>query len=212
MPAPYALGARLRVLGKLHGQDCIQVLHFGTNTAVSDQGATDALILALLTAMLSCVTDMLLPAVTIEYNLLGVEATPIFPTKGDPTFLPAEASAHGEKGACSASFLASLIEVRTGVGGRTHRGRNFWPPSGESNTNVSQLDSDTITDLNNFIQCVIGKFGKTAGTEQWRFGVLSRKGATTTDTKFDTNFTECTSMVASQFVAKMGSRKVGKGS
>lgn len=211
MAAPYALGVRLRIIGKLQGEDCINVMHFGTNTAVSDAGATDALILALLTAMLACVTEQLLPAVTSDYVLTGLEGIPIHPTKGDPHFLPAGTDNQGTASPVSASFLATLVQIRTGLGGKTHRGRIFLPPAGETEMANSTYSSPQMAALQAFITCVIGKFAKDVGTEDWRLGVLSRKGATNANPAFDTHFTEATSLIASNEVAKMSSRKKGHG-
>ena len=211
MAAPYSLGVRLRIIGKLQGEDCINVMHFGTNTEVSDAGATDALILALLTAMLQCCTEQLLPAASSDYNLQGLEAIPIHPTKGDPHFLAAPADSNGTKSPVSASFLASLVQVRTGLGGRTHRGRIFLPPAGETEMSSSAYTGPEMLALQQFINCVIGKFAKDVGTTEWRLGVLSRKGATNADPAFDTHFTEATSLTASTQVAKMSSRKKGHG-
>jgi hypothetical protein len=62
-----------------------------------------------------------------------------------------------------------------------------------------------------FLNCVAGKFIGAGATEQWRLGVLSRetlKGGG----NFDAAFTEAISLVPSNVVAKMGSRKIGKGS
>lgn len=212
MAAPWSLGVRVRIIGKLHGQDCINVYHFATNTVVNDAPSTDALILALLTAFLLCITDQLLAAVTSDYKLTGVEGTAIFPTKGDPIFLAADPGAQGALSPTSTSFIATLVQIRTGIGGRTHRGRNFLPPAGEANTANSVLDADTKQQLIAFVNCVIGKFMGQNPSTDWRLGVWSRKGTTKTDTKFNENFTQGTSMIVNEVSAVMGTRKVGRGS
>ena len=208
----YTHGCRVRILGKLHGQDCIQVLNFGTNAEVNDNPSRDALILALLTAILACITEQLLDAVTSEYRLVGLEGNEIFPTLGDPIFLAAPANTVGTRGPTSSSVLATLIQIRTGLGGKTHRGRNFWPPAGEADSNVSVLSGDVMTALTEFVTCIANKFIGDAATEQWRLGVYSKKNGPQTTTQFPNGFTEATSMVPSETIAVMGSRKVGRGS
>jgi len=205
-------GARVRVLGKLHGQDCIQVLYFSTNAEVNDNPARDALILALLQAVLACIVDQLLPAVTSEYTLTGIEGTEVFPTKGDPIFAAAPANSVGQRGPTSSSVLATLISIRTGLGGKSHRGRNFWPPAGEADSNVSLIDPTVMQQLTDFINCIVGKFVGQAKTEQWTLGVYSRKLGPNSTTQWSNGFTAATQMIASNVIAVMGSRKVGRGS
>ena len=41
MPAPWVAGAQGRILGEIHGQQTVNVLNFGTNSAIADQGALD---------------------------------------------------------------------------------------------------------------------------------------------------------------------------
>jgi hypothetical protein len=212
MPQPWALGVRLRILGKLHGQDCINVLHFATNTQGTDAAGTDALILALMTAVLQCITDQLLPGVTSEYTLEALEATQIFPVKGDPMVSAAPANSVGGRGPTSASFISTLVQIRTGLGGRSHRGRMFLPPAGEADTNVSVLADDALTQFQQFVTCVVTKFAGAAPATDWRLGVLSRKGATKDDPKFNANFTEAKTLLVNRVAAIMGTRKVGRGS
>lgn len=205
-------GCRVRILGKLHGQDCVQVLHFSTNVEVNDSPARDALILALLQAILACITEQLLPGVTSDYTLTGLEGSEVFPTKGDPIFLAAPANSVGARSPVSSSVLATLIQIRTGLGGKSHRGRNFWPPAGEGESTNSLLDPSIIQDLTDFVNCIAGKFIGQAKTENWVLGVYSRKLGPQTTTQWSDGFTEATQLVPSNVIAVMGSRKVGRGS
>lgn len=205
-------GVRVRIMGRLHQQDCIQVLYFSTNAEVNDNPARDALILQLLTAVLACITEQLLDAVTSEYTILGLEGTEVFPTNGDPIFLAAPADSVGTRGPTSSSVLASLIEIRTGLGGKSHRGRNFWPPAGEADSNVSVLSGDVLTQLQAFIDCLAGKFIGAGASEMWRLGVYSRKLGPNPNTQWSNAFTAATQMLKKDVIAVMGTRKVGRGS
>lgn len=211
MAAPWSAGVKLRIIGKVQGQDCINVMHFATNTVINDAPTQDALILALLTAMLQCCTEQLLPAVSSDYQLLGVDATPIHPQKGDATFRDAPANSVGQRSASSVSFVASLMEVRTGLGGRSRRGRNFLPPAGEADTANSLLSVGAINDLTDFVLCVAGKFIGQGATEDWRLGVFSKKLAGAAPGDFNAGFTEATQIIVKQQAAKMSSRKIGSG-
>jgi hypothetical protein len=212
MAAPWTGGARIRILGKLHGQDTVNVLHFATNTVINDNTARDALILQLMVAVLACVTDQLLDGVTSDWSLQGVEGTPIHPVLGDPQFDGTGAGSEGNLGATSASFIATLVTIRTGLGGRSHRGRFFLPPPGELNTANSIFDAGTVAQIQAFLACLAGKFIGAGATEPWRLGVLSRKKINDVVQPFDNAFTEATSLTVTNLAAIMGSRKVGRGS
>jgi len=211
MAAPWTQGARVRILGTLHGSQTVNVLHFATNTQINDNIARDTLILQLLAQVLACVTDQLLAGVTSEWQCTGIEGTAIAPVLSDPQFSAAPPGTVGTLGPCSASFIATLVAIKTGVGGRTHRGRFFLPPAGESNTNLSILDGEAMTQLNEFITCIAGKFIGAGASTPWRLGVLSRKTLKNSPANFDAAFTEATSLVVSDVAAIMGSRKKGRG-
>jgi len=212
MAAPWTQGVRVRLLGRIHGQQTVNVMHFATNTQINDPAQRDALILALLIAVLDCVGQQLLPAVTSDWSCEGAEGIPIAPTPGDPVFKAADPGTVGTLSASSTSFIASLVEIRTGLGGRTHRGRVFLPPAGEAGTNNSLLIQSVMDELINFVACIAGKFMGAGATEPWRIGVLSRKLLAGSPANFDTAFTEATSLVPQQRAAIMGSRKLNRGS
>ena len=212
MPAPWTQGVRVRIIGRIHGQETVNVLHFATNTVINDSPSRDALILALLVAMLDCIGEHFLNAVTQDWTLVGLEGIPIAPTPGDPIFKAADPGTVGTLSASSTSFIATLVQIRTGLGGRTHRGRVFFPPAGEAGTNNSLIINTVLDEMQLFLQCVLNKFVGIGATEPWRLGVLSRKILNNSPANFDTAFTEATSLTVSDKAAIMGSRKVGRGS
>lgn len=211
MPAPWARGAQCRIVGRLHGSEVINVFNFATNTVVSDGPQLDALLLALATAMLACAFETLLPAVTSDYTLVQCDATGIYPVRTDPVIATAEAGAVGELGPVSASFISSLVNLRTGLGGRRGRGKKFLPPPGELQSANSLMDPGTDLLLKDFLLCLAGKFVGGAKTEQWDLGVLSRTDAGPTNANFNAGFRIVTQMSVNTTLAKMGSRKVGVG-
>lgn len=212
MPAPWSQGVRVRLLGRIHGQQTVNVFHFATNTVINDSVQRDTLILALLVAFLSCVSEQLVTGVTSDWSCEGVEGIPIAPQPGDPILKTPDAPVVGQLGPASTSFESSLIEVRTGLGGRTHRGRNFFPPAGEAQTGNSTLGATAVEQLTAFVECLAGKFIGAGATENWRMGVLSRKLLANSAANFDTAFAEATNLVVKPLVAVMSSRKVGRGS
>lgn len=211
MPGPWARGIRVRIIGHIHGQLTVNVLHFGTHEVVSDPPAINALLLQLATAVAACIIDNFLPAATSDWSLARVEAQEIAPTLSDPVVFTPEDPAVGTAGVASASFLASLVQIFTGGGGRSGRGRIFLPPAGEAQTANSLLDAGTMTAIAAFLACVAGKFIGVGATEPFALGVLSQKTFQNTPANFDAAFREATQLVPSNVVAIMGTRKVGRG-
>lgn len=211
MPTPWARGAECRIIGELHGQQTVNVLHFATNEVVSDPGTLDALLLALATNMLACVIDTLLPAVSIDWKAVKVDAKTIYPAPSDPIIATADAGSVGELGVTSVSFASSLATIRTGTGVRRGRGRIFLPPPGEAQVTASSIDAGTLVLITAFLACVAGKFMGDSPTTDWRLGVLSRKDLAGVGGNFDNSFRLATQLSPVADLAVMRSRRKGHG-
>jgi hypothetical protein len=211
MAAPWARGAECRIIGELHGQQTVNVLHFATNEVVSDPSSLDTLLLTLAEAMLACVIETLLPAVSIDWKAVKVDAKAIYPTPSDPVIATADAGSVGELGVTSVSFASSLVTLRTGTGVRRGRGRIFLPPPGEAQVTASAIDPGTLTLITAFCTCVAGKFLGASPTTDWRLGVLSRKDLSGVGGNFDNSFRIVTQLSPVADLAVMRSRRKGHG-
>lgn len=216
MPAPWATGAQLRIHGKIHGQTTINVLHFATNTAEIDVQPPSPLLVALLAAVVDCVIQALLPAVTQDWTFEFCDARFVYHTgpglmQTDPLIQTAPANSVGTLGPTSVSFSSSLINLRTGVAGKRGRGKIFLPPPGESNVTNSAIDASTQTALTAFLTCMAGKFLGTGATEQWRWGVFSRKNGGNNFATWDAGFYMITTLSPVTNLAVIGRRKIGHG-
>lgn len=212
MPAPWARGARLRIIGRIHGQQTVNVLHFATNDVVQDGPPLDQLLLQLAQAMLACVVDTLLPAVSQDWSVDRVEAQAIHPAPSDPVVSTANANSVGQRGTTNVSFASAMAHIRTGTGGKSGRGRIFLPPCGDADMVNSGIDDATLLLITQFLVCVATKFAGANPTTPWRIGVLSRKQLAAAGGSFNNAFREATQLTAEKNVAVMSSRKVGKGS
>lgn len=212
MPAPWTRGARVVVQGRLHGQITNNVLHFATNTQVNDGGPLDALLLALADAVLECFITSFIPCVTQDWAVEQVEAFAIHPTLSDPVVATAGAGEVGQGGTTNVSFASSLVQVRTGGGGRHGRGRMFLPPAGDADMTQSTLSTDHEQCLVGFLTCIAGKFMGDNKTTDWNLGVLSRTQLKAVGGTFDNSFRIATQLTPRHLVAELSSRKVGKGS
>lgn len=206
----WTAGAEARIIGKLHGQDCINVMHFATVNEILDQTGLDTLLNQLAEALSDCVRTALLPAVTSDYTWIGCDARRIHPTKSDPIVATANAGEIGERGPTSVSFASSLVNLRTGGGGRRGRGKKFFPPPGEDDITGSSLDPDLVALLIPFLTCLAGKFLENA-TTPWRLGVYSRTNDNEVGGTFDNSFRVVTQMTPSVHMAVMRSRRVALG-
>lgn len=211
MAAPWARGAQCRIVGRLHGSEVINVFHLATNTVVLDGGPLDDLLLQLAVAMLACAVDTLLPAVTQDYTLVQCDAQTIFPSRSDPVIATAPANSVGALGPTSVSFAASLVNIRTGGGGRRGRGKKFLPPPGEAQIANSLMDNPTLTLLTAFLECLAGKFTGAAPTTDWVLGVYSKTTDDAVGGTFDNSFRPATQLSPVAELATMHSRKVGVG-
>ena len=211
MPAPWTAGAQARIVGEIHGQQTINVLHFATNAAILDEGELDTLLLDLAQALLECVISTLLPAVTSDWKVVQCDARRIAPAASDPIIATADAGSVGELSPSSVSFAASLVSVRSGGGGRRGRGRMFLPPPGESEVASSAIDPGTVVLITAFLTCLAGKFMGASPTTDWHLGIYSRKNDSEIAGTFDNSFRVATSLNPVVNLAVMSSRKKGHG-
>jgi hypothetical protein len=212
MPAPWVAGAQARIIGELHGQQTVNVLHFGTNSAIADQAALDTLLLQLAVAIGECALTTLIPAVTADWKLIRTDAKRVYPTASDPILSTAPANSIGQLSASSVSFTSSLLSLRTGIDGKKGRGRMFLPPPGEAEISQSAMDGPTLTLITAFATCLAGKFLGASPTTDWRLGVLSRKDLGPTGfANFDNSFRIVISLNPVADIAVMRSRRKGRG-
>jgi hypothetical protein len=211
MPAPWVAGAQGRVIGELHGQQTVNVMNFATNAQINDPGQLDVLLLQLAEAMLDCVLTVLLPAVTQDWKAIRCDAKRIYPELSDPIVATAPANSIGQLGVTSVSFAASLVNLRTGTGGRRGRGRMFLPPPGEAQVASSSMDNATLLLITQYLTCVAGKFLGGAPTTDWRLGILSRKDLSGVGGNFNNSFRIVASLNPVADIAVMRSRRKGHG-
>jgi len=195
----------------------VNVLNFATNTVINDGPGAQTLLEALLVAVIACVIDALIPAVSSDWTLQGVDGRFIYnggvggvgtdPVEGTLVDGPVP----GEGGACSVSFACALVNIRTGQAGRSGRGKLFLPPPGEANTINSAMDGTAVTAFQAFITCMVQKFIGGSATEDWRLGVLSQKLLAGSSANFNAAFHEGSSMSVKSDLAVLTRRKKGHG-
>jgi len=210
MPKPYAFHAQVRIKGELHGQQTINVLNFATNTQINDPLDLPAFFKQLADDVSSCVQDQLLNAVTSDWRFLGCDVKQMAPQVGDVIDGTPAVDVLGTKSATSVSFAAVLMQIQTGGGGKSGKGRVFLPPPGETEIQNSAISGPAEQFFLNFAACLIAKFILNA-TTPWRLGVLSRKKVNNVLPAIDDRFREATNLVIKTDLSSIRSRKKGNG-
>lgn len=203
--------AQVRIVGELQGQECINVFHVASTQVFVDFESWQTALLALAQAMLECAVTTLLPAVTSDYRLVQCDAQMLAPTKTDLFVATALPGNVGELGPTSVSFAASLVNIRTGTGGRRGRGKKFLPPPGEAQVANSLIDDPTLVLIAAFLACVATKFVGSTPSADWHLGVLSEADRKAPGGTYLNAWREAHSLNPVASLAKMGSRKKGKG-
>jgi hypothetical protein len=207
---PFQKGVQVEIHGRMHGSKTVNVLNFGADAPfVVDNYPED--LTDLLTRVLDCVVQSLLPGVTQDWTCEFVKGKFISPQVTDELTIQANVGSTGQLGPASASFEATLMDIRTGGGGKSGRGRNFLPPPGEAATAQSTIDGPTLILLSQFLLCMTQKFVGPNSSSIWKLGVFSRKIFGGIFANFNQAFRPAVTLTVSPILSIMGSRKLGRG-
>jgi hypothetical protein len=172
MPFPSVDGThyQVRIKYTLEGQQCFNVLSFLSH------GSLD-LVDDLLTPILSCITTHLLPVLSGDLAVNGLDVKNI----DGATAVETELAAVAAEGALSTGALpsasAAVIALRTTHPGRTGKGRLFLPGIDEESADGSTLDATFIAAAVAFLACMLTAFkaGDPPAANQFYWMVHSRK-------------------------------------
>ena len=142
---------------------------------------------------------------------MRIEAKLEEPLKLDPVISTANPNSIGALGPTSVSFASTLVNLRTGGGGKSGRGKKFLPPAGEAQIANSAVDNPTLELITEYLLCVAGKFMGAGATDHWRIGVVSQKHRKAIGGTWINSFRAIKQMNPVAKVAVMRSRKVGLG-
>lgn len=207
MPNPFPVIGQVTIEGVLHGQQTVNVLHFGSNGAEPNWNQ-------LIADILDCIMTALRPATSDQWSLVKMTHRRLFPTLGDPTDHFPVAAVSGTGLPSEISFAANIIRINTGLGGRRHRGRMFLPGVIANDVQLSRLTDNGLAKLVAFAVCMAGKFIKAPGAVDnppFEIGVLSRTTAKEAGQTIETAFTPATALNAQRVVGCMRSRRIGHG-
>jgi hypothetical protein len=205
MPKPYGAVAQVVIVGELHGQVTNNVLHFGGNGLEFNLNQ-------LITDVIDCINTTLKQAVSEDVAFKKVTARLLYPVLGDPVEAEFAPGTLGTGLPAQASFVAMLIRLNTGLGGKTKRGRMFIPGAIENSVNASRLSDSALLLLAAFCACMIGKFLHTVESPKaWELAVYSRKLGTALGATPEVGTFPVKTMTPIREVASMRSRRIGHG-
>jgi len=211
--AVFAAYYEARVVGRIHGQETINVWHFGSDSEAADQPALVLLMTQLAQAIIECVIDFWLPACTSDWTLEGCDVRRRFPNPSDPIEVSAPLNSVGQRQPVNTSFETVLLRLRTGLAGKSNRGRKFMPPPGDADITNSVLTSQPVNDfMTQFLDCMRGKFIAPGATTPFRMLIVSQKSLKNQPANWNLATNAVNQMNIEQGVTHLHSRKVGVGS
>jgi len=167
---------QVRLNWLLEGQQCKNVLHF----LCASGGGDPDIDLHLIQVLLNCIVTTLLPGLSNSVTLQSITWKKVSPVLGQEYEDTPVAPAVGQNiKAALPTFCAAVISIRTGLGGRSHRGRIYIPGVVIADDNQDFMDpaDDLWVALLNFCVCLATNFipGDPPGANSWSLGVYSRK-------------------------------------
>jgi hypothetical protein len=201
---------QVRVMGRQEGQQTQNVLHFLAATAIDDVE------LRLIAALAECFVTHLIPQLSSAWALEKIAWKKVAPTLGvDHETVPEGTLVGGGSASVLPSFATAVVSERTLTGGRSHRGRFSLAGIPEPATTGSQFDTSHAfwAALVAFVACVGTKFilGDPPAANSFSLQVYSRKLGGSAFPYTTPGLTEVESLVLSQLVGTIRSRKVGRG-
>lgn len=165
---------QVRMIGELHGQKTVNVLHFTTPVPVDDME------LRLIVILANCFLTHLKPVLSADFTLKELRyqfmsASP----PGQEWVYSVVGGTGGGSGTCLPSFCSAVIGIQGSIGGRSGKGRISFAGIPEDQTIDSQLDpaSPLWAGLIAFVGCVAAAFIHTGtpGSNQVDWIVYSRR-------------------------------------
>lgn len=188
-----------------HGQQINNVWHFRGTQPISN-------INDLLAAVLDCIRTALLPGLASEFRLNSLRGRTIHPVVTDDVIL---AAAAGDVGAIAGdglpSFNAAVVSIKTGIAGRSKRGRFYLAGIPENGQSLSGMSDAQLAAIVAFAVCMAGKFISATSTHPYWLGVLSRK-LSAPPSNPNAGFQNGTVLTVHRAIKSQNRRKVGRGS
>lgn len=213
MPGPpSAAGAiwQVRMVGEMHGQKTVNVLHFQT------PGTVDDMELRLIVVLANCFLTHLKPVLSSDFQLKEIRYQFMSANPPGTEWVYAVSGGTGAgSGTALPSFCSAVIGIQGAIGGRSGKGRISFPGIPEDQTIDSQIDpaSPLWAALIAFVACVAAAFINegTPGANFVRWIIYSRKLGGAKVPFSIAGATHVLSAAPKANVGTINSRKIGRG-
>lgn len=169
-----ALSIHLTLVQQLHAQT-IQNGYYFTNASEYDSInlAND------MTTLVSQFQNLILPHIKVmqsqELVHRSIVATSVVPREGSIVETILETSQGSQVEQSLPSYCAAVLTLRSGLGGKSNRGRSYYAGICESFSSSSRLDGNTLAQLQNVGNQLLAFFGPSSGSSPFRYVIFSRK-------------------------------------
>lgn len=213
MPGDWNAGMRARIIGRINGERTVNVLHFGYADVwnVDNIPVNIDLLKQLANAIHDCILTTLIPVMSNGWTYEFTEVQVIAPNTMDPVTNDAPAPVVGTGGPQGVNQAVLLTSLRSGIGGRNGRGRNFWPPAGEAVATAGEWDAGTLVLMAAFCACMAGKFIGPGKSTPFTLGIFSRTLFAGIFANFATAFHAAATFGPQTNISNMSTRKKGRG-
>jgi hypothetical protein len=164
----------LKLVGTIHNQVTQTGYWFMTNTQVEDwdhaQNCND-----LIFKFNNDVMPHIKQWANQEWHFIGLVAATMYPRNGPIVERVYETVVGDQIGECLPSFNSGVLSLRTGLGGRSHLGRTYYPGISEGDHESSLLNAPAFTRLQSIGDALLTGFGATAPDSIFYYGVYSHK-------------------------------------
>lgn len=146
---------QVRLIGEMHGQKTVNVLHFQT------PGSVDDMELRLIVVLANCFLTHLKPVFSSDFTLKEIRYQLVSASPPGTEWIYTVASGTGTgSGVALPSFCSAVISIRSNIGGRSGRGRVSFAGIPEDQTIDSAIDpaSPLWAGLIAFVACVAAAF------------------------------------------------------
>jgi hypothetical protein len=108
-----------------------------------------------------------------QWVFQGLVCATMYPRFGPIVERGFETSQGDQVGECLPSFNAGLLSLRTGLGGRNHLGRTYYPGISEGDSTDSRLTISARSRLQSIGDALLAGFSTTSADNEFYYGVYS---------------------------------------
>lgn len=110
-----------------------------------------------------------------QWALIGLVCATMYPRFGPIVERAFEVGGGNQIGECLPSFVCGVLSLRTGLGGRSHIGRTYYPAISEGDSAESELTATQRSRLQGIGDALLGGFGAPPTDSEFYYGVYSHK-------------------------------------